>query len=88
MPSPSPAPHNQICTVKSCNSYVCHHRGCKFIQEKDVTKWPQAAFTAWEKMAEATPGLSWNPTLVKAKVLGLKLTEQNNQVMDPSLTKQ
>jgi hypothetical protein len=35
-------------------------------------------------MVDTTPGLSWNPTLVEAKVLGLKYTEQTKLVTDPS----
>jgi hypothetical protein len=36
---------------------------------------------------ETTFSLSWNPAIVEAKVLGLKLTENNKQVMGPALAK-
>ena len=38
-------------------------------------------------MVETTPSLSWNPAIVEAKVLGLKLTKNNKQVMEPTLAK-
>jgi hypothetical protein len=87
MPSPQLAPQDHICTANARDGFACCHCDCKFINEKDVTKWPLAAYAAWKKMVDTTPGITWNPTLVEAKVLGLKFTEQNKQVMDPSLTK-
>jgi hypothetical protein len=87
MPSPPLGPHDRICTANACDGFACRHHDCKFIYEKDVTKWPPAAFAAWKKMVDTTPGLSWNPALVEVKVLGLKLMEYNKQVMDPSVSK-
>ena len=87
MPSPPLAPQDRICAANAQDSFACRHRDCKFIHKKDVSKWPLAAFTAWKKMVDTTPGLAWNPALVEAKILGLRLMEQNKQVMDPSLTK-
>lgn len=87
MPSPPIAPQGHVCATNAHDGLACHHQDCKFIHKKDVTKWPQAAFTGWKKLVETTPRLSWNPALVKAKVLGLKLTKQNRQVMDPSSVK-
>ena len=82
---PQLAPQDCICTANAHEGIACCYCDCKFIHEKDVTKWPTAAFAAWKKMVDTTPGLMWNPALAEAKVLGLKLTEQNKQVMDPSL---
>jgi hypothetical protein len=87
MPSPSLGPQERICAANARDGYACRHRDCKFIHEKDVTKWPPAAFTAWKKMVDTTPGLSWNPALVEAKVLGLKYTEQTKPFADPSPSK-
>jgi hypothetical protein len=82
MPSPSLVPRDRICAANAHGGFACRHRDCKFIHEKDVTKWPQATFVGWKKMVETTPGLSWNPALVEAKVLGIKLIKQNKQLMD------
>jgi hypothetical protein len=87
MPSPSLGPQERICAANARDGYACRHRDCKFIHEKDVTKWPPAAFAAWKKMVDTTPGLSWNPALVEAKVLGLKYTEQTKPFTDPSPSK-
>jgi hypothetical protein len=87
MPSPSLGPQDRVCAANARDGFACRHQDCKFIHEKDVTKWPPVAFAAWKKMVDTTPGLSWNPALVEAKVLGLKFTEQNKQVTDPSPSK-
>jgi hypothetical protein len=59
---------------------VCRHHNCKFIHEKDVTKWPPNRLAEWKKMVETTPGLAWNPTFVEPKVIGMKLVSENKQV--------
>jgi hypothetical protein len=87
MPSPPLAPQDRICAANAREGFACRHRNCKFIHKKDVNKWPPTAFAGWKKMVDTTPGLSWNPALVEAKALGLKLTKHNKQVMDPSLAK-
>jgi hypothetical protein len=84
MPSPSLGPQECICAANAHDGFACRHHDCKFIHKKDVTKWPPAALAAWKKMVDTTPGLSWNPALVEAKVIGLKLTEHNKHVTDPS----
>ena len=38
MPSPLLAPQDRICAANAHDGYACHHRNCKFIHEKDVTK--------------------------------------------------
>ena len=87
MLSPLLGPQECICATNAQDGFTCHHRDYKFIHKKNVTKWPLAAFAAWKKMVDTTPGLSWNPALVEAKVFGLKFTEQNKQVMDTFLPK-
>ena len=85
--SPRLAPQDHTCMANACEGFACCHHGCKFIHKKDVTKRPPLAFAMSKKMVDTTPGFTWNPTLVEAKVLGLKLTEQNKEVINPSLTK-
>ena len=75
MPSPPLLLHKRICAAHAREGLGCHHQNCKFIHEKDVTKWPVPSFLAWSELVDKTPGLSWNPTLVGAKALGMKLTK-------------
>jgi hypothetical protein len=58
MPSPSLGPQECICAVNAHDGFACRHRDCKFLHEKDVTKWPPAALAAWKKTVDTTPGLS------------------------------
>jgi hypothetical protein len=80
MPSPSLQPSDHICAANAPDGYVRRHHNCKFIHEKDVTKWPPNALTEWKKMVETTPGLAWNLALVEPKVIGMKLVSENKQV--------
>ena len=82
MPSPPLPPGDHICAGFARNGYACRHPNCKFIHERDVTKWPVAAFQSWNDMVSKTPGLSWNPALVYAKTLSLKFTMANKHVTD------
>jgi hypothetical protein len=75
MPSPSLPIHERICAAHARDGYACRHQNCKFIHEKDVTLWPVGSFLAWSDLVEKTSGLSWNPALVSAKALGMKLTK-------------
>jgi hypothetical protein len=87
MPSPSLQPSDRICAANARDGYVCRHHNCKFIHEKDVTKWPPTAFAEWKKMVESTPGLAWNPALVEPKVIGMKLASETKQVSAPTSNK-
>jgi hypothetical protein len=87
MPSPSLQPSDRICAANARDGYVCRHHNCKFIHEKDVTKWPPTAFAEWRKMVETTLGLAWNPALVEPKVIGMKLASESKPVSAPMSNK-
>ena len=80
MPSPPLPIAERICAAHARDGFSFRHQHCKFIHERDVTKWPAATLTAWNAMVDNTPSLSWNPALVEAKVLGLKFTADNKLI--------
>ena len=84
MPSPSLPAHERICAAHAREGYACRHQSCKFIHEKDVTKWPVGTFLAWSDLVVKTPGLAWNPSLVGAKSLSMKLTKDAPPAASPS----
>jgi hypothetical protein len=84
MPSPSLPIHERICAAHAREGYACRHQSCKFIHEKDVTKWPVGSFLAWSELVEKTPGLAWNPALVGSKSLGMKLTKDTAPAASPA----
>ena len=75
MPSPPLPIHECICATHAWEGYVCCHQNCKFIHKKDLTKWPVPSFLASSDLVNKTPGLSWNPALVGAKALSMKLAK-------------
>jgi hypothetical protein len=87
MPSPPLPANERICAAYARDGYVCKYSNCRFIHEKDVTKWPAAAFMAWDAMVDTTPGLSWNPIFVGAKTVKLKLSTDNKTAADVTAAK-